>query len=145
MRHTLSCYWSFVPNMERIHQELQMLQGGHEKVNGQTDRRTDGQTDRQTGWIQYTPPNFVAGGIIMDAVRQRHLILWRFWKFFVITFFNTNLFSHVIIGIDHGWSGVMTTTPSWYVVWQGCPLSCSLGMSMHPVVAVTPSRLWSIP
>ena len=40
-----------------------MLQGGHEKVNGQTDRRTDGQTDRQTGWIQYTPPNFVAGGI----------------------------------------------------------------------------------
>ena len=36
-----------------------MLQGGHAKVN----RRTDGQTDRQTGWIQYTPPNFVAGGI----------------------------------------------------------------------------------
>ena len=29
------------------------------------NRQTDGQTDRQTGWIQYTPPNFVAGGIIM--------------------------------------------------------------------------------
>ena len=28
-----------------------MLQGGHERL-----------TDRQTGWIQYTPPNFVAGG-----------------------------------------------------------------------------------
>ena len=34
--------------------------GRTRKVNGQTDR----QTDRQTGWIQYTPPNFVAGGII---------------------------------------------------------------------------------
>ena len=34
--------------------------GRTQKVNGQTDR----QTDRQTGWIQYTPPNFVAGGII---------------------------------------------------------------------------------
>ena len=34
------------------------------KVNGQTDRQTDRRTDRQTGWIQYTPPNFVAGGII---------------------------------------------------------------------------------
>ena len=32
--------------------------GRTRKVNGQTD----GQTDRQTGWIQYTPPNFVAGG-----------------------------------------------------------------------------------
>ena len=41
-----------------------MLQGGHERLtNRQTDRQTDGQTDRQTGWIQYTPPNFVAGGI----------------------------------------------------------------------------------
>ena len=39
--------------------------GRTRKVNGQTDRqtdrRTDGQTDRQTGWIQYTPPNFIAG------------------------------------------------------------------------------------
>ena len=33
-----------------------MLQGGHERL-------TDRQTDRQTGWIQYTPTNFVAGGI----------------------------------------------------------------------------------
>ena len=37
-----------------------MLQGGHERL---TDRQTDGQTDRQTGWIQYTLPNFVAGSI----------------------------------------------------------------------------------
>ena len=43
--------------MERIHPELQMLQGGHERLTDrQTDRRTDRQTDRQTGWIQYTPP-----------------------------------------------------------------------------------------
>ena len=33
--------------------------GRTRKVNRQTDRRTDG----QTGWIQYTPPNFVAKGI----------------------------------------------------------------------------------
>ena len=35
-----------------------MLQGGHERL-------PDRQTDRQTGWIQYTLPNFVAGGINM--------------------------------------------------------------------------------
>ena len=35
--------------------------GRTRKVNRQTDR----QTDRQTEWIQYTSPNFVAGGIIM--------------------------------------------------------------------------------
>ena len=27
--------------------------------------RTDGRTDRRTCWFQYTPPNFVAGGIKM--------------------------------------------------------------------------------
>ena len=37
--------------------------GRTRKVNGQTDGQTDRRTDRQTGWIQYTPPNFVAGGI----------------------------------------------------------------------------------
>ena len=47
--------------------------GRTRKVNGQTDRRTDGQTDRQTGWIQYTPPNFVAGGIIMIIVNLLRL------------------------------------------------------------------------
>ena len=30
----------------------------------QTDGRTDRRTDGRTGWFQYTPPNFVAGGII---------------------------------------------------------------------------------
>ena len=44
--------------------------GRTRKVNGQTDRQTDGQTDRQTGWIQYTPPNFVAGGIITQSPFQ---------------------------------------------------------------------------
>ena len=32
------------------------------------DRRTDRQTDRRTGWFQYTPPNFVAGGIITEII-----------------------------------------------------------------------------
>ena len=30
----------------------------------QTDGQTDGRTDGRTGWFQYTPPNFVAGGIM---------------------------------------------------------------------------------
>ena len=34
------------------------------RTDGLTDRQTDGQTDGRTGWIQYTPLNFVAGGII---------------------------------------------------------------------------------
>ena len=38
-----------------------MLQGGHERL---TQRQTDRRTDRQTGWIQYTPTNFVAVGIM---------------------------------------------------------------------------------
>ena len=36
--------------------------GRTRKVNGQTEGRTDRRTDRQAGWIQYTPPNFIAGG-----------------------------------------------------------------------------------
>ena len=40
MRHTFSCFWSFVPNMERIHPELYAT-GWTRKVNGQTDRQTD--------------------------------------------------------------------------------------------------------
>ena len=36
--------------------------GRTRNVNGQTD----GQTDRQTGWIQYTPANFVARGITKE-------------------------------------------------------------------------------
>ena len=49
--------------------------GRTRKVNGQTDRQTDGQTDRQTGWIQYTPPNFVAVGIT-----NADLLLIRLWR-----------------------------------------------------------------
>ena len=44
--------------------------GRTRKVNEQTDRRTDRQTDRQTGWIQYTPANFVAGVIIKMSSYQ---------------------------------------------------------------------------
>ena len=32
MWHTLSCKWSFVPNIEWIHPELNMLYGGHSKM-----------------------------------------------------------------------------------------------------------------
>ena len=34
----------------------------------------------------------------------------------VVNTFDTMLFSHVIIGIDHGRSGVTATTPEWFVV-----------------------------
>ena len=33
------------------------------RTDGRTDRRTDRRTDGRTWWFQYTPPNFVAGGI----------------------------------------------------------------------------------
>ena len=47
-----------------------MLQGGHERLTDrQTDRRTDRQTDRQAE-SDIPPPNFVAGGIKMMAIRQ---------------------------------------------------------------------------
>ena len=81
----------------------------------------------------------------MEVGRQRHLIWWRFWMYFAKTLLNTKLFSHLIIRFDHGWSGVTATTPLWFVAQWGCPRSCSLGTSIHPVVAVTPSQLWSIP
>ena len=35
-----------------------------------------------------------------------------FERFFVVNTCNITLFSHVIIGIDHGRSGVTATTPS---------------------------------
>ena len=42
----------------------------------QTDGQTDGQTDRRrTGWFQYTPPNFVAGGIIIFFIKCNHPLL----------------------------------------------------------------------
>ena len=41
MRHTLLCYWSFVPNMERIHPELYMLQSGHGMWDGWMDGRIE--------------------------------------------------------------------------------------------------------
>ena len=33
------------------------------RTDRQTDRRMDRRTDGRTWWFQYTPPNFVAGGI----------------------------------------------------------------------------------
>ena len=49
------------------------------KVNEQTDRQTDRRTDRQTGWIQYTPPNFVAGGIMMVSLLMHISLTWPQW------------------------------------------------------------------
>ena len=83
--------------------------------------------------------------------RRRRSIWWWFWKYFVVNTCNITFFSHVIIGIDHGRLGVTATTPSWFVVRWGRPSSCALGMSRRRttnhlgVVAVTPSRPWSIP
>ena len=37
---------------------------------------------------------------------RRRLIWWRLWTCFVVSTFDTKLFIHVIIGIDHGRSGV---------------------------------------
>ena len=49
--------------------------GRTRKVNRHTDGQTDRRTDGQTGWIQYTPPNFIAGGIKIDTVLYRN----NFW------------------------------------------------------------------
>ena len=74
-----------------------------------------------------------------------------FERIFFVNTCNITLFSRVIIGIDHGRSGVTATTPSWFVVRRGRPSSCALGTSRHRttnhlgVVAVTPSRPWSFP
>ena len=38
-----------------------------------TDGRTDGQTDGRTGWIQYTPLNFVSGGFVSGGIIKRLL------------------------------------------------------------------------
>ena len=93
----------------------------------------------------------------------------RFLTYFVVNTCNITLFSHGIIGIDHGRSGVTATTPWWFVVRRGRPSSCALETSRRRttnhsgvvncalgtsrrrttnhsgVVAVTPSRPWSIP
>jgi hypothetical protein len=47
------------------------------QTDGWTDRRQDRRTDRQTDWFQYTPPNFVAGGIIITPIRNAssHILL----------------------------------------------------------------------
>ena len=52
----------------------------------------------------------------MEASRRRRSIWWWFWTYFVVNTFHATLFSNVIIGIDHGRSGVTATTPSWFVV-----------------------------
>ena len=40
------------------------------RTGGGTDGRTDRRTDRRTWWFQYTPPNFVAGGIMTIYVKS---------------------------------------------------------------------------
>ena len=62
----------------------------------------------------------------MEASRRRRSIWWWFWTYFVVNTCNITLFSHVIIGIDHGRSGVTATTPSWFVVRRGRPSDQSL-------------------
>ena len=52
----------------------------------------------------------------MEASRRRRSIGGWFWTYVVVNAFDTKLFSHVLIGIDHGRDGVTATTPSWFVV-----------------------------
>ena len=59
----------------------------------------------------------------MEASRRRRSIWWWFWTYFVVNTCNITFFSHVIIGIDYGRSGVTATTPSWLVVRRGRPSS----------------------
>ena len=58
------CIWSFMMICVKGKQLCAGNPNAAEQMNGQTDGRTDGRTDRRTWWFQYTPPNFVAGGII---------------------------------------------------------------------------------
>ena len=60
--------------------------------------------------------------------RQLGKFTW-FGTDFVAYMFSTKLFSHVIIRIDHGCLGVMSTTPKWFVILWGHPSSCSLRTS----------------
>ena len=46
------------------------------QTDGQTDRQTDRRTDGRTGWFQYTPPNFVAGGINITKIQHGSKELW---------------------------------------------------------------------
>ena len=62
--------------------------------------RTDGRTDGRTWWFQYTPPNFVAGGIITSI--QESLLLLTFWVsnipryfYFALSSAYTPLKSHI--------------------------------------------------
>ena len=44
------------------------------QTEGQTEGQTDGRRDGRTWWNQYTPDNFVAGGIIMITRTKRTFI-----------------------------------------------------------------------
>ena len=54
------CMWSFM----MIGVKGKQLCAGNSNAAGQTDGRMDRRMDRRTWWFQYTPPNFVAGGIM---------------------------------------------------------------------------------
>ena len=70
--------WLFDPKVNRAHPWLMgsvPMKFHEDRCKGEAVMRakpfyltarlqTDGQTDGRTGWFQYTPPNFVAGGII---------------------------------------------------------------------------------
>ena len=75
--------------------------------------------------------------VTMEASRGRCSICWWFWTYFVVNTCNMTLFSHVIIGIDHGRSGVTATTLSWFVVRRGRPnksLGCCCGNSLPTII-----------
>ena len=71
--------WPFDPKVHRAHTWLMgrlHVKFHEDRCRGEAFMRlkpfyltarlqTDGRTDRRTGWFQYTPPNFIAGGIMM--------------------------------------------------------------------------------
>ena len=68
---------AILPNRARLQTDGQTDRQTDRQTDGRTDGRTDGQTDGRTdgrtGWFQYTPPNFVAGGIKNDLWPLTHL------------------------------------------------------------------------
>ena len=61
--------------------------------------------------------------MLHDEMCKATTFWWWFWTYYVVNTFHTTLFSHAIIGIDHGREGVTATTPSWFVVRRGRPES----------------------
>ena len=70
-----------------------------------------------TGCVKLTP--VVKEICVRLRWRQEGVVAWfdgDFERTYISVFsFDTELFDHVTIRIDHGWEGVMATAPEWFV------------------------------